>query len=157
MAKVITCFVLHFLVFLAMASTSIKAQATQQCDYEMIVNTGITRGPSNSKLRVIVEAIGGEGTINTTNLIRKWGAMGQGYTYFLPYSSDRFRTRLPCMKDNFCWIGIRGKKGELNPHWYIENITVSTKGPGVINRMKTFQFLEEIDTVYPDASHGECP
>ncbi|KAI3916672.1 hypothetical protein MKW92_006860 [Papaver armeniacum] len=138
-AKTITCFVLHFLVFLAMVSTSIKAQATQQCDYEMIVNTGITRGPSDSKLGVIVEAIGGEGTINTTNLIRK------------------FRTRLPCMKDNFCWIGIKGKKGELNPHWYIENITVSTKGPGVINRMKTFRFLEEIDTVYPYASHGECP
>ncbi|KAI3860648.1 hypothetical protein MKX03_009353 [Papaver bracteatum] len=145
MAKTITCFVLHFLVFLAMASTSIKARATQQCDYEMIVNTGITRGPSNLKLGVIVEVIGGEGTINTTNLIRKWGSMGQG-----------FKTRLPCMKDNFCWIGIKGKKGELNPHWYIENITVSTKGPGVINRMKTFRFLEEIDTVYPYASHGEC-
>ncbi|KAI3916675.1 hypothetical protein MKW92_006863 [Papaver armeniacum] len=157
MAKLITSFALHFLIFLATASTSIKAQATLQCDYEMIVNTGITRGPSNYKLGVIIEAIGGEGTINTTNLIKNWGAMGRGYTYFLPNSSDRFRTKLPCMPNNFCWIAIKGKKGELNPHWYINNITVSTKGPGVINRMKTFRFLEEIETVYPDASHGECP
>ncbi|KAI3976808.1 hypothetical protein MKX01_008666 [Papaver californicum] len=138
-----------------------KIIATQQCDYEMIVHTGITRGPSNLKLGVVIEQIGG-GAINTTNLIRKWGAMGQGYTYFLPYSSDKFRTKLPCMEENFCWIGIKGKKGELNPHWYIDNLTVSTKGPGVINRMKTFRmktfrFLEEIDIVYPYASHGECP
>ncbi|KAI3996380.1 hypothetical protein MKX01_026848 [Papaver californicum] len=157
MAKTITSFVLHFLVFLAMASTSIKAQATKQCDYEMIVNTGITRGPSDYKLGVIIEPIGGEGNINTTNLIKNWGAMGRGYTYFLPNSSDRFRTKLPCMLDNFCWIGIKGKKGELKPHWYINNITVSTKGAGGINRLKTFRFLEEIETVYPDASHGECP
>ncbi|KAI3976807.1 hypothetical protein MKX01_008665 [Papaver californicum] len=113
MGKIITSFVLHFLVFLAMASTSIKAQ--------------------------------------------NWGAMGRGYTYFLPNSSDRFRTKLPCMENNFCWIGIKGKKGELNPHRYIKNITVSTKDDGGIDRMKTFQFLEEIETVYPDASHGECP
>ncbi|KAI3974997.1 hypothetical protein MKX01_005108 [Papaver californicum] len=159
MAKIIiTSFVLHFLVFLAMASISIRAQAaTKQCDYEMIVNTGITRGPSNMKLAVIIEPIGGEGNINTTNLIKNWGAMGRGHTYFLPNSSDVFRTRLPCMVHNFCWIGIKGKKGELNPHWYIDTITVSTKGPDVINRMKTFQFLEEIETVYPYASHGECP
>ncbi|KAI3844923.1 hypothetical protein MKX03_019298 [Papaver bracteatum] len=158
MAKQITSFALHFLIFLAMASTSIKAQATtQQCDYEMIVNTGITRRPSDYKLRVILSPIGGGPNLNTTNLIKNWGAMGRGYTYFLPNSSDKFRTKSPCMADNFCWIGIKGKKGELNPHWYIETITVSTKGPGVINRMKTFQFLEEIVTVYPDASHGECP
>ncbi|MCL7042432.1 hypothetical protein MKW94_000500 [Papaver nudicaule] len=154
MAKTITSFALHFLVFLAMASTSIKAQATKQCDYEMIVNTGKTRGPSNMKHGVIIEAIGGEGTVRTTNLVKNWGAMGQGYTYFLPNSSDRFRAKLPCMLNNFCWIAIKGKKGELNPHWYIDTITVSTKGAGGIDRMKT---LEEISTVYPDANHGECP
>ncbi|MCL7042453.1 hypothetical protein MKW94_010594 [Papaver nudicaule] len=153
MAKLVTSFLIFFLVFIATSITLIKAQ----CKYEMIVNTGITKGPSNIKLGVIIEPIGGEGNINTTNLIKNWGAMGRGYTYFLPNSSDRFRTKLPCMVDNFCWIGIKGKKGELNPHWHINNITVSTKGSGGIDSLKTFPFLEEIETVYPYASQGECP
>ncbi|OVA12500.1 hypothetical protein BVC80_9011g2 [Macleaya cordata] len=140
---------------MAMAST-FKAQVTKQCEYEMIVNTGPTRGPTY-KLGVILEAIGGK-NINTSNVVKNWGDMGRKYTYFLPNSSDRFRTSLPCMEANFCWIGIKGKKGELNPHWYINNVTVSTKGDG-INRFKTFRFItnNEVDFIYPYVSDGECP
>ncbi|MCL7030790.1 hypothetical protein MKW94_011148 [Papaver nudicaule] len=157
MAKLLTSFVLFFLVFIAISTTLIKAQATKQCEYEMIVNTGVTKGPSY-KLGVVLEAIGGA-NINTSNVVKNWGAMGRGHTYFLPNSSDRFRAKLPCMVANFCWIGIKGKKGELNPHWYINNVTVSTKGDGGINRLKTFSFGSgnEVDIIYPYASDGECP
>ncbi|MCL7047870.1 hypothetical protein MKW94_020075 [Papaver nudicaule] len=146
MVNLLTSFVLFFLVFIAISTTLIEAQATKQCEYEMIVNTGVTRGPSY-KLDVELEAIGGA-NINTSNVVKNWGAMGRGYTYFLPNSSDKFRTKLPCMVANFCWIGIKGKKGELN-----------TKGDGGISRMKTFRFGSgnEVDIIYPYVSDGECP
>ncbi|KAF6170460.1 hypothetical protein GIB67_036234 [Kingdonia uniflora] len=144
---------LFFLIFAATASTP-KAQV-KECEYEMVVSTGPTRGPSH-KLRVILEAVGGE-NINTTNLIKDWGAMGRKYTYFLPNTEDRFKTREACLPYSFCNVYIIGKKGELNPHWYINSITVTTKGDG-INRLKTFSMLDGHEIAYtnPPISKGEC-
>ncbi|OVA12501.1 hypothetical protein BVC80_9011g3 [Macleaya cordata] len=142
-----------FLVFMAISS-AFKAQENKQCEYEMIVSTGPTRGPTY-KLGLVLEAVGGK-NINTTNMVKHWGDMGLKHTYFLPNSTDRFRTRLPCMVANFCWIGIKGKKGELNPHWFINSVTVSTKGDG-INRFKTFLTNTDVDFIYPYVSDGECP
>ncbi|KAF5200900.1 hypothetical protein FRX31_009511 [Thalictrum thalictroides] len=145
---------LFFIIFVAGLST-FNAQV-KQCEYVMVVNTGPTRGPTY-KLSAIIEAIGGS-NINTTDIVKKWGAMGKGYTYFLPYSQDRFVYNAPCLPANFCNIGITGKKGELKPHWYINNITVATTGEG-INRLKTFRFLSgnEIEYTYPRIDDGECP
>ncbi|KAL5730583.1 hypothetical protein ACHQM5_003386 [Ranunculus cassubicifolius] len=127
----------------------------KQCEYLMTVNTGPTRGP-NFKLAASVEAYGGD-NIKTTNLIKRWGIMGKGYTYFLPNTSDRFRHRGRCMPANFCNIGIYGgEKGELKPHWHINNITVATTGEGGINRFRTFTFLNYEITRLP-IDDGECP
>ncbi|KAK9091082.1 hypothetical protein Sjap_024259 [Stephania japonica] len=156
MAKLSSKASLLFLV-LALLVFTLKAQEMKKlCDYEMVVSTGPSRGPS-TKLRVILDAIFGE-NINTTDVIKRWGAMGPRHTYFLPNSYDKFGVRLPCVEQNFCAILIGGKKGELKPHWYINNITVSTKGDG-IDRFKTFRFLSEheIESLYPFIGDGECP
>ncbi|KAK9105489.1 hypothetical protein Scep_022333 [Stephania cephalantha] len=147
---------LAFLV-LALLVFTLQAQETKKlCEYEMVVSTGPSKGPS-TKLRVILEAIFGE-NINTTDVIKRWGAMGPRHTYFLPNSNDKFRVNLPCVRQNFCAVLIGGKKGELKPHWYINNITVSTKGEG-IDRFKTFRFSSEheFESVYPYIDDGECP
>lgn len=104
----------------------------------MTVNTGPTGGPTH-KLSAIIEAIGGA-NVNTTNIVKNWGDMGKRYTYFLPNSSDRFKFKERCMPANFCNIAIGGKKGELNPPWYIKNITIATTGEG-IDRFKTFRIF----------------
>lgn len=119
------------------------------------MNTGPTRGPTY-KLSAIIEAVGGD-NINTTNLVKNWGAMGKGYTYFFPNSSDRFKYRGRCMQYSFCNIGIQGKKGELKPHWYINNITVATTSEGD-NRLKVFiRAGDEFAHIYPRIDDGECP
>ncbi|KAL5730582.1 hypothetical protein ACHQM5_003385 [Ranunculus cassubicifolius] len=130
--------------------------SSKQCEYLMTVNTGPTRGPNNVKLVTFVEAIGGD-NINTSNLIKSWGDMGKGYTYFLPNTSDRFRFRGRCMPANFCNIGIKGKKTEFKPHWYIENITVATTGEGGINRFRTFTFRVQNEFASLPIDDGECP
>ncbi|KAK9105483.1 hypothetical protein Scep_022327 [Stephania cephalantha] len=147
-----------FLIIAAFFSTlQAREIKNDYCDYEMVVSTGPSRGPS-TKLKVILEAIGGD-DINTTNVVKNWGAMGPKHTYFLPNSNDIFRTRTRCLEQNFCVVLIQGKKGELKPHWYINNITVATKGPGGIDRFKTFRFLfeNEFSSLYPPISDGECP
>ncbi|KAF6170464.1 hypothetical protein GIB67_036238 [Kingdonia uniflora] len=128
----------------------------KECDYEMVVSTGATRGPSH-KLFMLFEMIGG-GNINTTDVVKNWGAMGRKYTYFLPNSVDRFKTRRECVARNFCAIGLKGKKGELKPHWYINNITVTTTGDR-INRFREFSFREnnEVPFINPIITDGECP
>ncbi|KAK9096742.1 hypothetical protein Sjap_022239 [Stephania japonica] len=147
-----------FLIIAAFFST-LQAREIKDdyCDYEMVVSTGPSRGPS-TKLKVILEAIGGH-DINTTNVVKNWGAMGPKHTYFLPNSNDIFRTRTRCLEQNFCAVVIQGKKGELKPHWYINNITVATKGPGGIDRFKTFRFISdnEFTSLWPSISDGECP
>ncbi|KAL5725991.1 hypothetical protein ACHQM5_009066 [Ranunculus cassubicifolius] len=150
-----TTFLLFFFIFAAGLCT-FNAQV-KQCDYLMVVNTGPTRGPTY-KLSAVIEAIGGD-NINTTDIVKKWGDMGRKYTYFLPNSSDRFKYRGGCMPANFCYVGIRGKKGELKPHWYLNNITVATTGEGGIKRFAFFRFNSdnEIAFTYPGISDGECP
>ncbi|KAK9105482.1 hypothetical protein Scep_022326 [Stephania cephalantha] len=148
-------------LFLIIAASFSALQAREikddYCTYEMVISTGASRGPS-TKLKVILEAVGGD-NINTTNVVKNWGAMGSNYTYFSPNSNDIFRTRLPCLKWSFCNVLIQGEKGELKPHWYINNITVATKGHGINDRFKTFRFLfeNEFSSLYPPISDGECP
>ncbi|KAK9091079.1 hypothetical protein Sjap_024256 [Stephania japonica] len=147
-----------FLIIAALFSTlQAREIPDDYCTYEMVISTGPSRGPL-TKLKVILEAVGGD-SINTTNVVKNWGAMGPNHTYFLPNSNDIFRSRLPCLKYSFCVVLIQGQKGELKPHWYINNITVATKGPGIINRFKTFPFFvqNEFSTLYPPIGDGECP
>lgn len=104
----------------------------------------------------MLEAVGGD-NINTTNLVKRWGAMGKGHTYFLPNSSDRFKYSGPCMPNRFCYIGIRGKKGKISPPWYINKITVLATGEGIRRERTFFRFGEEVPYTYPGISDGECP
>ncbi|KAF9590919.1 hypothetical protein IFM89_000464 [Coptis chinensis] len=144
-------------LFIFAASASIFSAQVQQCDYAMVIHTGPTRGPTY-KLRVLIEAKGG-GNINTTNLVKNWGDMGRKYTYFLPNTKDRFKYQGPCMKGNFCNIILGGgSKKELNPHWYVHNISITTKGEG-IDRVRTFIIFSgnEIDYLNPPLNDGDCP
>ncbi|KAF5186033.1 hypothetical protein FRX31_024382 [Thalictrum thalictroides] len=147
--------VLLFFVILAAIASTFHAQVNQ-CEYVIMIHTGSTKGPT-VKLKPLIEAVGG-GNINTTNLVKNWGDMGKGHTYFLPNSSDRFKYNGPCFNGRFCYFQLRGKKGELNPHWYVHNITVTTKGEGIDRVRVFFSGGVEIDYLYsPPLNDGECP
>ncbi|KAK9105492.1 hypothetical protein Scep_022336 [Stephania cephalantha] len=155
MAK-LTAYLAFLIIFAAMLST-FQAQVTKYCEHEIVVGTGPSRGPT-TKLKMLIEAIGGR-NINTTNLIKNWGAMGPKHTYFLPNSLDKFRATLPCLPANFCYVQIGGKKGELVPHWFLNNITVETKGDGIY-RIKSFNYFGDdgdVKSIYPYVDDGECP
>lgn len=131
-----------------------------ECDYVMVIHTGPTRGPTY-KLGALIEARGDVSRgqlINTTDLVKNWGDMGAGYRYFLPNTKDRFRTKAPCTNLTICAFFIYGKKGELKPHWYIHNITVTTKVAG-IDRDRVFSLNgdNEVASLYPYLMDGECP
>ncbi|KAL5725986.1 hypothetical protein ACHQM5_009061 [Ranunculus cassubicifolius] len=153
--------VLFFLTFAANFYT-FNAQV-KQCDYVTTIRTGPTRGPTY-KLGALIEMRGDEDTgrqgqlIKTTNLVKNWGDMGKGYTYFLPNTRDRFRTTAPCTNRTVCFFILYGKKGELRPHWYIHNITVTTKvGEIVRDRVFTLNGDNEVTSLYPMLGDGECP
>ncbi|KAL5725990.1 hypothetical protein ACHQM5_009065 [Ranunculus cassubicifolius] len=150
--------ILLFLTFAANFYT-FNAQV-KQCEYVTTIHTGPTRGPTY-KLGALIEMRGDRSrgqVINTTNLVKRWGDMGKGYTYFLPNTRDRFRTTAPCTNRTVCFFILRGKKGELRPHWYIHNITVTTKvGEIVRDRVFSFDEYNEVATLYPSLADGECP
>ncbi|MCL7022994.1 hypothetical protein MKW94_003049 [Papaver nudicaule] len=134
-----------------------------ECDYEIVVSTGKSKGPTNYKLSVVLTTKNGE-NISTSDFVGEWGDMGRYHTFFQADSESGFMATGPCFTTSFCNIEIGGGNGSngggrLKPHWYINNITVITRGDKINDRTRTFHFFgmhHNIARTNPPVSYGNC-